>query len=122
MEKLPRRMDSDNQPPNKDITHEDENAGVQTIIEPKPRTRVPSLYKVILLNDDYTPMDFVVNVLIKFFAKSEPEATSIMLQVHHQGRGIAGTYSFEIAETKAHQAQSYAKLREYPLKCVLEKE
>ncbi len=95
-----------------------------TLVRPdeKTRTKQPSMYKVVLLNDDYTPMDFVVNVLMKFFGKSEPEATKVMLQVHHQGRGVAGFYSFEIAETKVYQVQSYAKLREFPLKCIMEKE
>ena len=75
-----------------------------------------------MLNDDYTPMDFVINVLKKFFLRTETEATQIMLNVHNQGRGIAGVYAFEIAETKAYQVQNYAKLREFPLKCIIEKE
>ncbi|MDZ4662179.1 MAG: ATP-dependent Clp protease adapter ClpS [Pseudomonadota bacterium] len=100
------------------------NAGVNTIVRPEEKTELkrPSMYKVILLNDDYTPMDFVVNILKKFFTRTETEATQIMMNVHHQGRGIAGVYAYEVAETKAYQVQNYAKLREFPLKCIIEKE
>ncbi len=101
---------------------ESPDSSVQTIVQPKEQTKVPSMYKVILVNDDYTPMDFVVNVLMKFFRKTEPEATTIMLQVHQQGKGVAGIYPYELAETKVVQVQNYAKLREFPLKCMMEKE
>lgn len=98
------------------------DSSVQTIVEPKEQTKLPSLYKVILVNDDYTPMEFVVSILIKFFRKTEPEATDIMLQVHQKGKGVAGIYPYELAETKVFQVQNYARLREYPLKCTMEKE
>ncbi len=92
----------------------------------KPGTQVlprtPSMYKVMLLNDDFTPMEFVVQVLIKFFRKNEIEATEIMLHVHHKGYGIAGVYPLEIAETKVIQVNSYSQMNQYPLKCILEKE
>ena len=74
-----------------------------TVVQPHNKTKRPSMYKVILLNDDYTPMDFVIFVLKKFFRKSDVEATSIMLQVHNQGSGLAGIYTAEIAETKVFQ-------------------
>lgn len=102
--------------------NENTDSSVQTIVEPKVETRLPSMYKVILMNDDYTPMDFVVSILVKFFRKTEPEATNIMLQVHEHGRGIAGVFPYELAETKVFQVQNYARLREYPLKCVMEKD
>lgn len=110
-------------PKNSEKKH-DSDTNVQTIIEPKDetKTKTPSMYKVVLLNDDYTPMDFVVSILIRFFSKSEPEAATIMLQVHQQGKGVAGVYPFEVAETKAFQVQNYAKIREHPLKCTIEKE
>lgn len=95
--------------------------GTQTLVKSKPRLQEPPMYKVILLNDDFTPMDFVVHVLSKFFAKSTEEATTIMLQVHHQGSGVAGIYSHEIAETKVYLVNDYSRKNKHPLKCVMEK-
>lgn len=95
--------------------------GTQVLTRPRTRTRTPSFYKVILLNDDFTPMDFVTHVLQKFFQKKAEEATQIMLQVHHQGTGVAGVFSYEIAETKAFQVNEYAKMHKHPLKCAVEK-
>ncbi|WP_018465501.1 ATP-dependent Clp protease adapter ClpS [Calidithermus timidus] len=83
-------------------------------------TRTPQLYKVLLLNDDYTPMDFVVDVLMRFFRKSELEATRIMLAVHHQGVGVCGVYPFEIAETKVNQVMQAAAEEGHPLQCIME--
>lgn len=91
-------------------------------LEDEVLTEEPSLYKVHLHNDDYTPMDFVVFVLKKFFSKSEPEAQKIMLDVHQKGLGLAGIYSFEIAETKVYQVNQYAKSNNYPLKTSFEEE
>lgn len=88
----------------------------------KPATRIPPLYKVLLLNDDYTPMDFVVYVLMRFFKKSELEATRIMLQVHYAGVGVAGVYPFEIAETKVNQVIAAARAEGHPLQCTIEPE
>jgi ATP-dependent Clp protease adaptor protein ClpS len=90
--------------------------------ETKTEPRTPSMYKVMLMNDDYTPMDFVVHVLTKFFRKSEIEATEIMLHVHHKGFGVAGVYSKEVAETKVTQVNSYSQKSQFPLKCIMEKE
>ena len=95
--------------------------GTQVLTRPKTQVRVPSFYKVILLNDDFTPMDFVTHILQRFFHKKIEEATQIMLQVHHQGTGIAGVFSYEIAETKAFQVNEYAKANKHPLKCTVEK-
>lgn len=83
--------------------------------------RPPSMYKVILINDDYTPMDFVIEVLARFFDKHEPQATDIMLTIHHQGKGICGIYPFGIAETKVLQVNQFARESQHPLLCTLEK-
>jgi ATP-dependent Clp protease adaptor protein ClpS len=90
-----------------------------------PRTSVvpkkPDLYRVLLLNDDYTPMEFVVHVLMRFFAKDEEEATRVMLHVHHEGVGECGVFTFEIAETKVTQVMDLARANQHPLQCVMEK-
>lgn len=99
----------------------DTGFGSGTITQEKVRTKTPALYRVLLLNDDYTPMEFVIHVLQKFFSKEYAEATQIMLQVHQKGAGIAGTFSYEIAETKVYQVNQYAKQNRYPLKSTLEK-
>lgn len=96
-------------------------SGTQTLVKPKPEIKEPSFYKVILLNDDFTPMDFVVHVLQKFFAKKTDEANVIMMQVHQQGAGVAGVYSHEAAETKVYVVNDYAKKNKHPLKCTMEK-
>lgn len=95
--------------------------GTQTLVRPKPEVQEPSMYKVVLLNDDFTPMDFVVHILQKFFSKSTEEATTIMLQVHQVGNGIAGVFTHEIAETKVYVVNDYARKNKHPLKCVMEK-
>jgi len=86
------------------------------------KTRRPPLYKCILLNDDYTPMEFVVEILKTIFHKQHAEATRIMLHVHQNGMGVAGVYPFEIAETKIKTVEELAQESQYPLKCVMEKE
>jgi ATP-dependent Clp protease adaptor protein ClpS len=86
------------------------------------RTKKPPLYKCILLNDDYTPMEFVVEILKQVFHKPHAEATRIMLHVHQNGLGVAGIYPYEIAETKVRTVEELARESQYPLKCVLEKE
>ena len=88
----------------------------------KAEVQEPSMYKVLLLNDDFTPMDFVTHVLQKFFNKSPEEAQKVMLDVHKKGRGIAGVFSFEVAETKVFLTNNLAKQNKYPLKCTMEKE
>ena len=88
----------------------------------RPKTRKPHLYKVLLLNDDYTPMEFVVHVLQRFFNKGREEATRIMLTVHHKGVGVCGVYTREVAETKVNQVMDLARRHEHPLQCVMEKE
>jgi len=102
----------------------DDQAGSKTgvLTKVQPKTKKPSMYKVLMLNDDYTPMDFVVGVLLKYFQKSEDEAVQIMLNIHQTGVGLCGVYSFEIAETKVVQVINDARGNEHPLQCTLEKE
>lgn len=92
------------------------------VVETRPKTQKPSLYKVLLLNDDFTPMEFVVLVLQRFFNKGHDDATRIMLHVHHKGVGICGVYTYEVAETKVTQVMDFSKKHGHPLQCTLEKE
>ena len=96
--------------------------GTGTVTLTKPKTKKPSMYKVLMLNDDYTPMEFVVHVLERFFSKSREEATRIMLHVHQKGVGICGVYTYEVAETKVNQTMEFARRHQHPLQCTLEKE
>ncbi len=105
-------MSEDNLPGNSD----------QTIIEERHKIKVPRLYRVILHNDDYTPMDFVVEILVEIFKKDEITATKIMLDVHNRGKGVCGVYTFEIAETKVSQVRRIAEQYEYPLQASMEEE
>jgi len=89
--------------------------------EAKPRLKRPPLYKVILINDDYTPMDFVVHIIEIFFSQDRETATRIMLEVHTRGKGVCGIYTHEIAETKVSQVNSYARENQHPLLCTMEK-
>jgi ATP-dependent Clp protease adaptor protein ClpS len=102
---------------NRELEHE---GSTQTLIRPVQETKEPSLYRVIILNDDFTPQEFVVHVLKRFFNKTEAEATDLMLQVHKKGSGVAGVFTYEIAETKTFQLNSYAKANQYPLKTIFE--
>lgn len=89
--------------------------------EVRPEVKPPPMYKVVLLNDDFTPMDFVVDVIQTFFAYNHDRATQIMLHVHTRGKGVCGIFTYEIAETKVAQVNDYAQRNEHPLKCALEK-
>ena len=100
----------------------DEDLQGSVLTQEKIKTKKPSLYKVLMLNDDYTPMEFVIEVLEKYFAKGTEEATQIMLHVHQKGIGICGVYTYDIAETKAVQVTNYARKYEHPLQLQLEKE
>ena len=88
----------------------------------RPKTKKPSMYKVLMLNDDYTPMEFGIYVLERFFSKHSEDATRIMLHVHQRGVGICGVYSYEVAETKVTQVMDFARQNEHPLQCTLEKD
>ena len=92
------------------------------ILESRPETKKPAMFKVFLLNDDYTPMEFVVHVLERFFAKNRDEATKIMLLVHQKGIGLCGVYTYEIAETKVAQVIAFARRHQHPLQCTVEKD
>ena len=98
----------------------DSSTGV--ITESKPETKKPSMYKVLMLNDDYTPMEFVVHVLVQFFGKSQKDAMKIMLHVHQRGVGICGVYPYEVAESKVTQVVDFALKHQHPLQCTLEKD
>jgi ATP-dependent Clp protease adaptor protein ClpS len=95
----------------------DSDVAVETA---KPKAAEPPKYACVLHNDDYTTMEFVIEILQKYFHKSTEEAVQIMLRVHHSGSGVAGVYGMEIAETKAAQVEEYARSRGYPLKCTVE--
>jgi ATP-dependent Clp protease adaptor protein ClpS len=97
----------------------DLDTGVAT--RTRPRTKKPSNYKVLMLNDDYTPMEFVVLVLQRFFSMSIEDATRVMLQVHQQGIAICGVFTYEVAETKVSQVIDFARENQHPLQCTLEK-
>lgn len=88
----------------------------------RTKTKKPSMYKVLMLNDDYTPMEFVVMILEQFFSKQHEEALQIMLHVHQKGVGICGVFTYEVAETKVTQVMDYARKNQHPLQCTLEKD
>jgi ATP-dependent Clp protease adaptor protein ClpS len=92
------------------------------IVKQETKTKKPSMYKVLMLNDDYTPMEFVVHVLERFFAKNRSEATAIMLHVHRRGVGVCGVFTYEVAETKVTQVIDYARKHQHPLQLTLEKD
>ena len=89
--------------------------------EARPEVELPPMYRVILLNDDYTPMDFVIEILQLFFAMNNDRATQVMLHVHTRGKGVCGVFTYEIAETKVVQVNEYSRQNDHPLKCTLEK-
>jgi ATP-dependent Clp protease adaptor protein ClpS len=99
----------------------DDGTGTAVITRTKPQTKRPNLYRVLLLNDDYTPMEFVVHVLERFFNKQREDATRIMLHVHQNGVGECGTFTYEVAETKVTQVMDFARKHQHPLQCVMEK-
>ena len=96
--------------------------GVAIVTRTKPKVQKPSLYRVLLLNDDYTPMEFVVYVLERFFNKSREDATRIMLHVHQHGIGVCGVFTYEVAETKVAQVLDAARRNQHPLQCTMEKD
>jgi ATP-dependent Clp protease adaptor protein ClpS len=112
--------DSDDNDPGSNEPEERKGSGL--LLKPKPKTKKPSMYKVLLLNDDYTPMEFVVHILERFFSKNRQEATDIMLHVHRRGVGVCGIYTYEVAETKVQQVMDFARANEQPLQCTMEKE
>jgi ATP-dependent Clp protease adaptor protein ClpS len=103
-----------------DSANDGHEGGTAVITKPESRTKTPAFYRVMLINDDFTPMDFVIHVLQKFFSKDVTEATKIMLEVHNKGAGNCGVFTYEIAETKVYQVNQYARQNRHPLKCTME--
>ncbi len=101
---------------------EDGDGDVSLATKTKPKTQRPPMYKVLLLNDDYTPMEFVVHVLERFFGITHSQAVEIMLTVHKKGLAVVGVFSYEIAETKVAQVMDFARRNQHPLQCTMEKE
>jgi ATP-dependent Clp protease adaptor protein ClpS len=101
---------------------EDDDSKTSVAVKTRPKTEKPPLYKVLLLNDDYTPMEFVVAVLERFFGMSHAQAFEIMLTVHKKGVAVVGVFSHEIAETKVGQVMDFARRHQHPLQCTMEKE
>lgn len=110
----------DNGDDNRDADGRGNDTGLLT--RTKVRTKKPSLYKVLLLNDDYTPMEFVVHVLELYFGLDVERATQVMLHVHQKGVGVCGVYTYEVAETKVTQVTEYARKNQHPLQCTMEKD
>jgi ATP-dependent Clp protease adaptor protein ClpS len=96
--------------------------GTGVVTKTRAKTKKPSLYKVLILNDDYTPMEFVVHILERFFNKNREAAVTIMLHVHRHGVGICGVFTYEVAETKVAQVIEFARRHQHPLQCTMEKE
>ena len=119
---LPRTLPRPSLSDERRVADEDADADSGLLVKERPRLAPPSLYKVILLNDDYTPMEFVVGILETLFSRSRQEAVEIMFHVHNKGVGVCGLYPHEVAETKATQVMSLARKNEHPLQCVIEKE
>ncbi|GCE83402.1 Clp protease adaptor protein ClpS [Komagataeibacter diospyri] len=112
----PRRNGGQDSPPGND------DGMIDVVIRTRPQTRKPAMYKVLMLNDDYTPMEFVVHVLERFFQKNREEATDIMLHVHKRGVGVCGVFTYEVAETKVTQVMDLARQNQHPLQCTIEKD
>ena len=100
----------------------DDDNGIRLATKTRVQTKKPSMYRVLILNDDYTPMEFVVLILERFFNKSREQATRIMLHVHQKGVGVCGVFTYEVAETKVAQVMDLARRNEHPLQCTMEKE
>ncbi len=99
-----------------------DGTGTGVVIKARTKTRKPAMYKVLMLNDDYTPMEFVVHVLERFFQKNREEATRVMLHVHRRGVGVCGVFTYEVAETKVTQVMDLARQNQHPLQCTIEKD
>ena len=108
-------------PKNPPIDVDDDNS-MGIVTKSRARTKKPSMYKVLLLNDDYTPMEFVVHVLEQYFDKRNEDAVQIMLHVHQKGVGMCGVYTYEVAETKVAQVMDMARQHQHPLQCTIEKD
>lgn len=114
------RMAEPNKPIGPPSIDGDEQTGV--VVKPREKTKRPAMYKVLMLNDDYTPMEFVVHCLERFFNQSHQQATQVMLHVHQRGVGVCGVYTYEVAETKVSQTMDLARQHQHPLQCTIEKD
>ncbi len=103
------------------MTSRKANNSTDSLVKSRKKVKKPDLYKVIMLNDDFTTMDFVVDILINIFGKNMFEATDIMLTIHQKGRGVAGIYTFDIAKSKITQVEQRASAEKFPLKCIMER-
>lgn len=103
-----------------DFNPSGEHDDALAVQEARPKLKKPPLYKVILLNDDFTPMDFVIEILVDFFSMTEEQATQVMLHVHTQGKGICGVFSKDVAETKVEIVNNYSREHQHPLMCAME--
>ncbi|MEL6621680.1 MAG: ATP-dependent Clp protease adapter ClpS [Pseudomonadota bacterium] len=110
------------EPPNGPDDDDGGDGQTGVVTRTRPKTKKPNLYRVLILNDDYTPMEFVVHVLEKYFSKGREDATRIMLHVHQKGSGVCGVYTYEVAETKVTQVIDFARQHGHPLQCTMEKE
>jgi ATP-dependent Clp protease adaptor protein ClpS len=121
MTAMPGRVSMAKEPQKNGNGDDSRGTGTAVITRTKTQTRRPGMYRVLLLNDDYTPMEFVVAVLRKYFSKGPEEATQIMLHVHQHGVGECGIFTYEVAETKVTQVMDYARKHQHPLQCIMEK-
>ena len=115
-------MSVPNQPKKPPIGVDDKDTAVGVAVKSRKKTKKPAMYKVLLLNDDYTPMEFVVEVLESIFSMERNRATRVMLEVHTKGKGICGVFTYEIAETKVNQTMDLAQQHQHPLQCTIEKD
>ena len=115
-------MSNSNQPDKPPIDIDDEGPATGVAVKSRTKTKKPAMYKVLLLNDDYTPMEFVVSDLEQFFGKASEEAVRIMLHVHQKGVGICGVFTYEVAETKVSHVMDFARQHQHPLQCTIEKD
>ena len=111
---------SNNNTPGQNGGGRDDDGNTGVVLKTRVKTKKPSMYKVLMLNDDYTPMEFVIEVLMTFFSMDESKAARIMMSVHTKGQGICGTFSHEIAETKVDQVNEFSRINQHPLMCTME--
>ena len=116
------KMSNPNKPAKPPVDIDDDGPMTGVAVKSRIKTKKPAMYKVLMLNDDYTPMEFVVHILEQFFQKRQEEATRIMLHVHQKGVGICGVFTYEVAETKVGQVMDFARQHQHPLQCTIEKE
>ena len=115
-------MSDPNQPNKPPIDIDDEGPATGLAVKSRTKTKKPAMYKVLLLNDDYTPMEFVVHILEQFFEKRNEEAVQIMLHVHQKGVGVCGVFTYEVAETKVSHVMDFSRQHQHPLQCTIEKD